>query len=601
MASAFVPVPVPILGAPLDPSSIDEDSVAQDWLARFSDALASIASTDSSLSRFFVSSCDAWWKDHLALTWAHRTARCMSTIDTLFGKAIESRKPREFQLVSATVISMGPQIGYIQVMFKFTTTVAKCSGIVKLVPEQGEWKAWTIFTKMDDLLDHTRDLSKLDSPDKTTEVPNEVEVLIFGAGQAGLQVAANLRALGMSTLVVERGDRVGDHWRGRYDTLRLHLSKDYSELSLMLAISSHSFPTGQLAYRPWPADFPYYPSLYEVADGLESYSKSTHLNILTSSCAIQATYSEEAHKWTVDILSQDGTKKKMYADQLVFATGVNGATPSVPYVAGEADYQGTVIHSSAYKDASHWKNKKAIVIGAAASGHDIAQDLCNNGTEVTLVQRSPTMVLSISDVKAFYGRVFRPDGPPLEIADLIWESTPIPVSRTLSRRALKSEALDKKYEALRKAGFLVADLDPMDAVYNRGGGHYIDVGGSDLIIDGKIKMKAGVPITHFTTDGLAFDDGTTLDADLVVFATGYNLQSMSQAARKIVGDEIGTKLKDVWGLDAENHLRAMHRNSGHPRLWYAGGDFGMSRYYAKILALQVLATAKGLLTNRLED
>jgi len=585
MAAEFTPVPLPLLAEPLDTSSIDAKAIAQGWLSRFSDAVSWKTHTNSSLSSVFVTCCDPWWKDHLALTWAQRTARSAANIDQLFGQAIELRHPQNFKLLLAMTMVMGPKLGFVQAVFTFTTDVAKCSGVVKLVPEQGEWKAWVIFTKMDDVIGHERDLKRLDVPDAATDGPTVVDVLILGAGQAGLQVAANLRALGLSTLVVERGARVGDHWRGRYDSLRLHLSKHYS----------------QLAYRPWPDDMPYYPSLYDIADRLEQYSKSTHLNILTSSRAIQAAYCEEAHKWSVDVMSHDGTLRTIQAGQIVFATGVNGAIPSVPYIPGKEDYKGTAIHSSIYRDASEWKGKRAIVIGTASSGHDISQDLCNGGAEVTLVQRSPTMVLAIEDVSTMYGRVFKPDGPPLEIADLLWESTPVPVNRTLSKLNLGSELLRTKHEGLRKVGFLVAEPDPADAVYNRGGGHYIDVGASALIIDGKIKVKAGVPITHFTETGLAFEDGTTLDADLVVFATGFNLQSMSQSARQIVGDEIGSKLKNIWGLDAEGHLKGMHRNSGHPRLWYAGGDLGMSRSYAKVLALQLLATEMGILTGRLED
>ncbi|KZT61712.1 FAD/NAD(P)-binding domain-containing protein [Calocera cornea HHB12733] len=586
MSTKFIPVPLPIQEEPLDVVTLDANAIADDWLSQFCGSLKTNSQAEpAAISSVFVTNCDPFWKDHLALTWAQRTARSAANIDELFGKAVKLREPQGFQLISATGMAMSPRLGWIQAMFTFITNVAKCSGVVKLVPEDGAWKAWTVLTKMDDIIGYERDLARLDLPDQVPDTLAEVDVLILGAGQAGLQVAANLRALGLSTVVVEQGARVGDHWRGRYEALRLHLSKYYS----------------QLAYRPWPENFPYYPSLHDIADGLEDYSRTTHLNILTSSRAVQAAYCEAAQKWSVDIMSHDGTLRTVEAGQLVFATGVNGAIPSVPYIPGKDGYKGTALHSSVYRDASEWKGKRAVVIGTASSGHDIAQDLCNAGADVTMIQRSPSMVVAIEDVQALYGRIFKADGPPLEIADLMWESTPIPINRTFSKMNLGSDAVRAKHEGLRKAGFMVAETDPMDAVYNRGGGHYLDVGASALIIDGKIKMKAGIPITAFIPAGLAFEDGTSLDADLVVFATGYNLQSMSQTARQIVGEDIGHKLKDVWGLDTESHLRGMHRNSGHPRLWYAGGDLGMSRYYAKLLALQVLATEKGLLTSRLED
>ena len=72
--------------------------------------------------------------------------------------------------------------------------------------------------------------------------------------------------------------------------------------------------------------------------------------------------------------------------------------------------------------------------------------------------------------------------------------------------------------------------------FQRGGGYYIDVGASQLIIDGKIKMKQGQEIAEVKPHGLLFADGSELEADEIVFATGY--QNMRGTARKIFGDEV---------------------------------------------------------------
>ena len=72
--------------------------------------------------------------------------------------------------------------------------------------------------------------------------------------------------------------------------------------------------------------------------------------------------------------------------------------------------------------------------------------------------------------------------------------------------------------------------------FQRGGGYYIDVGASQLIIDGKIKIKQGQEIAEVKPHGLLFADGSELEADEIVFATGY--QNMRGTARKIFGDEV---------------------------------------------------------------
>ena len=77
--------------------------------------------------------------------------------------------------------------------------------------------------------------------------------------------------------------------------------------------------------------------------------------------------------------------------------------------------------------------------------------------------------------------------------------------------------------------------------FQRGGGYYIDVGASQLIADGKIKIKQGQEITEVKPNGLLFADGSELPADEIVFATGY--QNMRGTARKIFGDELADRVK----------------------------------------------------------
>ena len=122
-----------------------------------------------------------------------------------------------------------------------------------------------------------------------------------------------------------------------------------------------------------------------------------------------------------------------------------------------------------------------------------------------------------------------------------------------------------------------------------------DVGASQMIIDGKIKLKNDAQISRFTEKGLEFDDGSTLDADAVVFATGWvklvhvhpfillfsmvtmmdssfttHIRSLGEARdpmRKILGPEAGARLKQIWGLDAEGEIKGAWRDIGLPRLW----------------------------------
>lgn len=127
---------------------------------------------------------------------------------------------------------------------------------------------------------------------------------------------------------------------------------------------------------------------------------------------------------------------------------------------------------------------------------------------------------------------------------------------------------------------------------SRGGGYYIDVGTSQLIADKKIKVKQGQEIKNVKAHSLVLKDGSELEADEIVFATGY--QNMRETARKIFGDGLADEVHDVWGFDEEGETRGMWRRSGHPGFWFFGGNLALCRFYSRLLALQIKAIEVGI-------
>lgn len=111
-----------------------------------------------------------------------------------------------------------------------------------------------------------------------------------------------------------------------------------------------------------------------------------------------------------------------------------------------------------------------------------------------------------------------------------------------------------------------------------------DVGASQLIIDGKIKLKNDSIIKEFTKTGLKFEDGSTLDADLVVFATG--ISDIRVGYKKIIGEELGSKVKQIWGLDESGEPRGAWRDIGVENMWSMMGNLAMCRYHSRHVALR---------------
>jgi putative flavoprotein involved in K+ transport len=138
----------------------------------------------------------------------------------------------------------------------------------------------------------------------------------------------------------------------------------------------------------------------------------------------------------------------------------------------------------------------------------------------------------------------------------------------------------------------------------RASGYYIDVGASELIIKGKIKLKSGVNVDKITRNSVIFSDGSELFADLIVYATGYN--SMNSWVEKLISKETADKVGKCWGLGSntkkdpgpwEGELRNMWKPTHQEGLWFHGGNLHQSRHYSHYLALQLKARMEGFKTS----
>ncbi|KAL9639058.1 MAG: hypothetical protein Q9204_001264 [Flavoplaca sp. TL-2023a] len=122
---------------------------------------------------------------------------------------------------------------------------------------------------------------------------------------------------------------------------------------------------------------------------------------------------------------------------------------------------------------------------------------------------------------------------------------------------------EKILKGLEKAGFKMDD-GPDDAgffmkYFQRGGGYYIEIGCSQLIIDGKIKVKQWQEIEEFKPHRLLFKDGELLKADEVIFATGY--ENMRGTPRKIFGDDLAERIKLRIFRKSPNRSRLIQRRT----------------------------------------
>jgi len=163
------------------------------------------------------------------------------------------------------------------------------------------------------------------------------------------------------------------------------------------------------------------------------------------------------------------------------------------------------------------------------------------------------------------------------------------------------------YDRLEKAGFMLDYGEDNSGLFmkylRRGSGYYIDVGASELVANGDIKLKAGVGVERLTEDSVVLTDGTELPADLVVYATGYG--SMNGWAADLISQKVADKVGKVWGLGSdtakdpgpwEGEQRNMWKPTQQEGLWFHGGNLHQSRHYSLYLALQLKARMEGIPT-----
>lgn len=573
------------------------ERAAQRWVEDFNDALA--AGTAAALADLFED--DSHWRDTVALSWTLRTTSGRDAIitDLLRLAALRHMRPVAIdpdRCPPRTIRRAGSDV--VEAILTFETDVGRCSGLLRL--KVGSRKAWTLLTALESIRGHEEETLRTarDEPavSRAFHGPNWLDrrretsayadrdpaVLVVGGGHGGITAAGRLGQLGIDTLVVDKMVRVGDNWRLRYHGLKLH----------------NTLHSNHLPYLPFPETFPSYIPKDLIANWLEFYVDVMAINFWTRTSFDGAEWDEATRCWTARLTLADGGTRIMRPRHIVMATSVSG-TPSIPEIPTLDRFKGTVLHSSQFGDGAAWKDRPVMVFGTGTSAHDIAQDLQGNGAKVTMVQRSPTLVVNIEPSAQLYDGVYLGPGPGRDDRDLINLSVPLALMKMAHKEITdRVKEIDKPLlEGLEKAGFRL-DFGEGGTGWplkyrTRGGGYYFNVGCSELIAAGKIGLIQYADIDRFTPGGVAMRSGGERAADLVVLATGYKNQD--HMVRLLFGDEIAERAGPVWDFDQDTQeLRNMWMPTGQPGLWFTGGAFSQCRIYSKYLALQIQARELGL-------
>lgn len=657
-------VPPHVLQPEVRQEDINAVEIVQIWLRGLSNVLSSKAFTGN-LDHLFTKDC--WWRDFVALNWNFSTKRGQDSIANYLATA--TNPISELQHVASgplkpTLLDMHGMI-WLQSAFTFKTPHGSGTGFFRLLNvSDHNWKAWTIFTQLEQLdlekalkakqlashaniiadqrnsattgRDHLTDgqvsegrvtekivpaeqesstneeniitqatiadndltnsdhiassvsaednncPTSLPSNDNATAVnedhktnshtplvgeqstnasdalngasttrntmstsEDELQVLIVGAGQAGLSLGARLKGMGVKTLLVERHARLGDVWRERYQSVSLNTP----------AYCDHP------PFMKVPSNWPRWLSGADVAKFYEHYGQMMGLDVLTGAEVVNAEYIEAERRYRVSFKRGDWTTT-LYPRHVVLATGTYSDEPVIPNIPGHSDFGGLLYHSSKHMTASNVPDlgqKRVVVIGTGPSGHDIAQDYADHGAKsVHLVQRHPIFFMSPEACEAVQFGLWNLDDISTEQADLIANAIPLAVIRTMSLDMTANMAeIDKDLiKGLREAGMAIKTgedgIGVADYQLIYGGKYYCDQGAARMIVNGQIKVHyCEKGMSEIRPSGLTLGDGTAIDADIIVFATGYH--NSVQHVEKLLGRDVSKKMSPHFGiLDEEN-------------------------------------------------
>ncbi|RLL71943.1 NAD(P)/FAD-dependent oxidoreductase [Paenirhodobacter hankyongi] len=553
---------------------------------------------------------DSYWRDLVAVSWNLKTVEGPAGVADMLRSQLDHTRIGNFQIQTGELPA--EEGGVTTAWITFETQAGRGWGLMRL----RDGRIWTLLTALQELkgfeeprgrrrpmgAEHGAQKNRSswkerrEAEEASLGTTTQPYAVIIGGGQGGIALGARLRQLGVPAIVLDKHDRPGDQWRSRYKSLCLHDPIWYDHLP----------------YIKFPDNWPVFTPKDKVGDWLEMYTKVMEIPYWSRSEVTHARFDPAAGTWTVEV-NRDGTPVTLHPTQLVLATGMSGK-PNMPHFPGMETFKGTIQHSSQHKGPDEWAGRKAVVIGSNNSAHDICAALWEGDADVTMVQRSSThIVRSDSLMEIGLGALYSEDalanGVTTEKADMIFASLPYKIMHEFQIPLYdKMRERDAAfYAGLEKAGF---DLDWGDdgsglfmKYLRRGSGYYIDVGASQLIIDGEVKLAKG-GIDHFEEDAVVLTDGTRLPADLVVLATGYG--SMNGWAADLISQEVADRVGKVWGLGSdttkdpgpwEGEQRNMWKPTQQENLWFMGGNLHQSRHYSLYLALQLKARMEGLDTQ----
>ena len=573
---------------------------AQDWIDAFEKALAT--KDAQAFDDLFLQQC--YWRDMVALTWDTQQHWGRDAVRRAIFRHAGAAQLTNLRLAPdrtppTIVATMG--VDLLEVFFQFDTAAGDGVAFAKLALDseapQG-LRAHLLATQLVALNCAREPSARHPAQGFDPAYPGQTwgeyvaaksdfkdrdpDVLIVGAGHSGLSIAARMERMGISYLMIDKGKAPGQSWRERYESLSLHTNT----------------PANDLPYIEIPKHWGTFTAKDQWADWLECYAKLMTLNCWSSTLFLGGSFDNDARHWTVRIKLSNGNLRTMRPKHVVLAIGGIGGQPRIAELPGLKDFRGEVLHSSAYKTGTNYQSKNVMVVGSSTSGHDICLDLYHKGATVAMAQRGPACVVNISEAERLNtdftdGTMSKEEADQRRSGNAI---LPLLIKRTQAHTVNTERELAELHAGLRKVGMKLTIGEDgtgwLMKLFRDLAGYYLNVGCSEIIAAGGIKIVPSESIDRFVPEGARLQDGSIIPLDAVVLATGFlNLLVDVEA---MFGIDVAARVGRIGGVAEDGEPRNLCRPTGQPHLWFIFGGIIDARKSSPLLAFQIAAQLAGV-------
>ena len=308
------------------------------------------------------------------------------------------------------------------------------------------------------------------------------EVVIIGAGPAGLAAAATCSQAGIEYVLLEESNEFAKSWKNHYDRLCLHTAKSES----------------YLPFKPFPKAWPEFVPRKDFVDYLEEYASDFSIEPQFN-CSVRSVSSDKG-RWMVQTQNEQWS-----CNQVIVATGFC-RIPHRLKIPGLSESALEVIESGDYKNPEQpisLRVKKVLIVGMGNTGAEIALDLAENNVECAISVRGP--------VNRVRREIF---GRPTQLSSIALSKLPQWMAFPMAKWVQQLSVPD-----LSEYGLALPGISPMQQLFEQGKTPVMDLGTGTMIRSGKIKIHPA--IDRVEGNHIRFSDGSVRIFDAIVNATGY--------------------------------------------------------------------------------